>query len=118
MIGKERRGEGADGKVKALGLGDVDSRAEPLFVLFRLKFTKKKLILLLAIVAFVVLLNVRMVEGLEANRCLAILIFSTILWATEVCFTLLGSGWCSFSTRLSRYLLRPWPYRFWWFVYE
>ncbi|KAG8694010.1 low-affinity phosphate transporter, partial [Ceratobasidium sp. 394] len=83
MIGKERRGEGADGQVKALGLGHADSRAAPLFTLFGLKFTKKKAFLLLAIVIFMVLLNVRMVEGKEANRCLAILIFATILWATE-----------------------------------
>ncbi|CAE6410137.1 unnamed protein product [Rhizoctonia solani] len=83
MIGRERRGEGADGRVKALGLGDVDSQAEPLLTVFGLKLTKRKLVLLLAILLFAVLLNVRMVEGREANRCLAILIFATILWATE-----------------------------------
>ncbi|KAF8606653.1 SPX-domain-containing protein [Ceratobasidium sp. AG-I] len=83
MIGKERRGEGADGRVKALGLGHSDSRSEPLFSAFGLKFTKRKLYLLLAIIVFVVLLNLQLVEGEEANRCLAILIFSTILWATE-----------------------------------
>jgi phosphate transporter len=84
MIGKERRGEGADGQVKALGLGHTDSHASPLFTLFGLKFTKKKVFLSLAVVVFTALLNVQMVEGQEANRCLAILIFSTILWATEV----------------------------------
>jgi phosphate transporter len=84
MIGRERRGEGADGRVKALGLGHVDSQAEPLLTVFGLKLTKRKLVLLLAILLFVVLLNVRMVDGKEANRCLAILIFATILWATEV----------------------------------
>ncbi|CAE6454918.1 unnamed protein product [Rhizoctonia solani] len=83
MIGRERRGEGADGRVKALGLGHVDSQAEPLLIVFGLKLTKRKLVLLLAILLFVVLLNVRMVDGKEANRCLAILIFATILWATE-----------------------------------
>lgn len=85
MIGKERRGEGADGRVKALGLGHVDSRADPLFVLFGLKFTKRKTLLVLSIALFIALLNVEMVKGREANRCLAILIFATILWATEVC---------------------------------
>ncbi|KAF8754114.1 Sodium:sulfate symporter transmembrane region [Rhizoctonia solani] len=83
MIGRERRGEGADGRVKALGLGHVDSQAEPLLTAFGLKLTKRKLVLLLAILLFVVLLNVHMVEGKEANRCLAILIFATVLWATE-----------------------------------
>ncbi|CUA70486.1 putative transporter C3B8,04c [Schizosaccharomyces pombe 972h-] [Rhizoctonia solani] len=83
MIGKERRGEGADGRVKALGLGHVDSQAEPLLTVYGLKLTKRKLVLLLTIVLFVTLLNIRMVEGKEANRCLAILIFATILWATE-----------------------------------
>ncbi|ELU40344.1 phosphate permease [Rhizoctonia solani AG-1 IA] len=34
MIGRERRGEGADGRVKALGLGHVDSQAEPLLTAF------------------------------------------------------------------------------------
>lgn len=84
MIGRERRGEGADGRVKALGLGHVDSSANPLFVLFGLKFTKKKILLVVAIITFIALLNVQMVQGREANRCLAILIFATILWATEV----------------------------------
>jgi phosphate transporter len=87
MIGKERRGEGADGRVKALGLGHVDSQADPLFVLFGLKFTRRKTFLVIAIILFVVLLNIQMVEGREANRCLAILIFATTLWATEVRMT-------------------------------
>ncbi|KAG8689433.1 low-affinity phosphate transporter, partial [Ceratobasidium sp. 395] len=83
MIGRERRGEGTDGKVKALGLGHADSHTTPLFTLFGLKFTKKKAILLLAVLVFMILLNLQMVEGKEANRCLAVLIFATILWATE-----------------------------------
>ncbi|QRV89762.1 transport protein [Ceratobasidium sp. AG-Ba] len=83
MIGRERRGEGADGQVKALGFGHSDSHTNPIFTLFGLKFTKRKLYLVLAIVVFVVLLNLSMVEGKEANRCLAILGFATILWATE-----------------------------------
>ncbi|KAJ1307545.1 hypothetical protein OPQ81_001642 [Rhizoctonia solani] len=83
MIGKERRGEGTDGRVKALGFGHADSQAEPLLTIYGLKLTKRKLILLFAIALFVALLNVHMVEGKEANRCLAILIFATVLWATE-----------------------------------
>ncbi|QRV75068.1 transport protein [Ceratobasidium sp. AG-Ba] len=83
MIGRERRGEGADGQVKALGFGHSDSHTNPIFTLFGLKFTKRKLYLVLAIAVFVVLLNLSMVEGKEANRCLAILGFATILWATE-----------------------------------
>ncbi|KAH9918924.1 SPX domain-containing protein [Epithele typhae] len=49
----------------------------------RVKLTSKKLCLVIAVVIFLVLLNVQIVDGVEANKCLAILVFATILWATE-----------------------------------
>ncbi|KAJ2984947.1 hypothetical protein NUW54_g10318 [Trametes sanguinea] len=49
----------------------------------RVKLTTKMLSALVAIAVFLVLLNVQVVEGEEANKCLAILVFATILWATE-----------------------------------
>lgn len=50
----------------------------------RVKITKKRISLAVAAVVFTVLLNVQVVEGEEANRCFAVLVFSTIMWATEV----------------------------------
>jgi phosphate transporter len=45
---------------------------------------KKVVSALVAVAAGVTLLNVKVVEGGEANRCFAILVFCTIMWATEV----------------------------------
>ncbi|KAJ7623924.1 SPX domain-containing protein [Mycena polygramma] len=49
----------------------------------RVRVTRKKLALLASIGAFVALLNTQTVEGAEANRCYAVLMFCTLLWATE-----------------------------------
>jgi phosphate transporter len=49
-----------------------------------IEVSKRLLSLLVAIAVFAVLLAVPTVEGGAASRCLAILIFSTILWASEV----------------------------------
>lgn len=87
MIANERRGDGEVGGVRALGgslvieeengLLDVQTPAG------HFKLRKKHFALVVSIVTFIVLLNVQVVEGLEANRCFAILIVATILWATE-----------------------------------
>jgi phosphate transporter len=50
----------------------------------RIKVTKKVVSVIVALATLVILLNVQVVDGVEANRCLAILAFATILWATEV----------------------------------
>jgi phosphate transporter len=50
----------------------------------RFRLTRRKIAMVCALAVFVVFLSVRIVEGVEANRCLAILVFSTVLWATEV----------------------------------
>jgi phosphate transporter len=41
-------------------------------------------------VVFATLLNVQTVKGEEANRCFVVLVFATLLWATEVCQTFLS----------------------------
>lgn len=48
-----------------------------------LKLTKKTVLLTVALVVFITLLKMDIVAGEEANKCFAILVFSTILWATE-----------------------------------
>ena len=89
MIGKERRGE-RDGQVKNLvPASAVNDDSPPLAriptPLGGIKVTGKRISLLLALSAFIILLNVKTVDGPEASRCLAIFVFATILWATEVC---------------------------------
>ncbi|KDQ58975.1 hypothetical protein JAAARDRAFT_68566 [Jaapia argillacea MUCL 33604] len=87
MIGQTRRGEtnGEQGFVGAPVLQvepdqGLVSVATPVG---RLKLTSGVLYLVIAIVVFITLLNFQTVEGVAANRCFAILVFSTILWATE-----------------------------------
>lgn len=87
MIGHARRGEGEPGTVRALGgtlvvepekgLLDVETPAG------RIKLTSKQLCFAISLVVFIVFLNVNAVDGEAANRCLAILVFATLLWATE-----------------------------------
>ncbi|KAJ3993371.1 SPX domain-containing protein [Lentinula boryana] len=85
MIGRERRGEGPASNT--LGAILVKKPQPGLFAistpLGSLSITRKLLYLIIALVVLVVLLNVVIVEGLEANRCFAVLVFCTILWATE-----------------------------------
>lgn len=51
---------------------------------FRLK--RKRIALIVAIIVFIALMNTDIIkDGPEANKCFAILIFSTIMWASEVC---------------------------------
>ena len=50
------------------------------------KLKRKRVALIVAITAFIILMNRSVVkDGPEANKCFAILIFSTIMWASEVC---------------------------------
>lgn len=87
MIGKERRGEN-DGQLKAIGATLVKEDESGLLDVStpvgRFRLTKKKISLVVAVGLFITLLNVQTVEGEEANRCFAILMFSTVMWATEV----------------------------------
>ena len=86
MIGNARRGATEDspaalGGTLVLepekGLLDVKTKAG------HLRLTMKHVYLLVSLVVFVILLNVQAVEGVEASRCLAVLVFATIMWATE-----------------------------------
>ncbi|TRM57048.1 SPX domain-containing protein, partial [Schizophyllum amplum] len=87
MIGRARRGEGED--QKAMGAVLVKEPAPPLFTINlarcfgRARTSENMLSTSAALAVFVALLNTQTVDGEEANRCFAILIFATILWATE-----------------------------------
>ena len=85
MINQARRGEDSNGihfggsliVEPEKGLLNVQTPAG------RIKITTKKVYLLLAVAVFAALLNIQVVDGVEANKCFAILVFATILWATE-----------------------------------
>ncbi|EMD33375.1 hypothetical protein CERSUDRAFT_117988 [Gelatoporia subvermispora B] len=86
MIGQARRGEAAEGLT--VGGGSLVIEPEKAAVDVRTRFGQIRVTLgqvyaLVAVVVFVVLLNVQVVQGAEANRCFAILVLATILWATE-----------------------------------
>lgn len=49
-----------------------------------LRYEKKKLFILLGLAIFIALLKCSIIEGIEANNCFAILVFATVLWASEV----------------------------------
>lgn len=99
MIGNARRGEqhalgsGIGGAGTAVG-GPLGSLALPSELetglvqlptpVGRFRLTRRKIYLLVAVIVFIILLNVRTLEAVEANNCFAILLFATILWATEV----------------------------------
>ncbi|KAF5345994.1 hypothetical protein D9758_013862 [Tetrapyrgos nigripes] len=85
MIAQERRGElsAAGGLGATLVKEPVPALLSIPTPLGTLRVTKRLLYLAIALLVFVVLLNVQVVDGREANRCFAILIFCTILWATE-----------------------------------
>jgi phosphate transporter len=84
MIGRERRGEGGT----PLG-APVDTTEEKAFEVRtrvgRFRFSRRKAWVVLSVFIFSILLNVQTVQEEEANRCFAVLIFVTLLWATEVC---------------------------------
>ncbi|KAI0750174.1 Sodium/sulfate symporter, partial [Daedaleopsis nitida] len=85
MINHARRGE--DGGIMAMGGSLIVEPEKGLLNVQtpagRIKLTTKQLYLLVAVVVFFVLLNVQVVPGVEANKCFAILVFATIMWATE-----------------------------------
>jgi len=87
MIGRERRGE-ADGHLETVGgTLAVQQEAEAVQIstpLGRLKLKRRHIWKVIAVAVFLALLRVQSVDGDEANRCFAILVFATIFWATEV----------------------------------
>lgn len=111
MIGRQRRGE--DSTQGVLGATLVQE-PEPTVVdiptpVGRFKITKRLIFKVAALVVFILLLNVQVVKGGEANRCFAILTFCTILWATEVkgfCCSSCFSFFLYKSNRLFRFSWR------------
>ncbi|EIN03935.1 Sodium/sulfate symporter [Punctularia strigosozonata HHB-11173 SS5] len=80
MINQARRG-GDDG----VGHPTIVADEKPSAVVSvgKLQVSKKMIAAAISVLVGLVLLNVQVVEGVAANRCLAILVFSTIMWATE-----------------------------------
>lgn len=88
MIGQERRGEIGDGGIKGVGIPAVNERKRALFRVHtrwgRFRVTKRIFFLTIGLVVFFTLLNVKVLDRVEANNCMAVLAFATVLWATEV----------------------------------
>ena len=88
MIGQERRGEIGDGGIKGVGIPAVSERRRALFRVHTrwgtVRVTRRIFFLTIGLAVFVTLLNVKVLDAVEANNCLAILTFATVLWATEV----------------------------------
>lgn len=86
MIGQERRGEGS--RMDLGGATLVKDPEKPLVNIptpvGRFKITSKLIWGTIASVAFIVLLNMDIFQAEEAKNCFAILVFCTILWASEV----------------------------------
>ncbi|KAF5379679.1 hypothetical protein D9615_005804 [Tricholomella constricta] len=85
MIAQQRRGEVED---EPMTIGALYKKPGPglFFIptpLGTIRVTKKMIYKIIAGIIFVTLLNVPVVEGVQANRCFAILMFCTFLWATE-----------------------------------
>lgn len=85
MIGQERRGEGS--RMDLGGATLVKDPEKPLVNIptpvGRFKITSKLIWGTIASVAFIVLLNMDIFQAEEAKNCFAILVFCTILWASE-----------------------------------
>jgi len=111
MIGQERRGEGS--RMDLGGATLVKDPEKPLVNIptpvGRFKITSKLIWGTVASVAFVVLLNMNIFQAEEAKNCLAILVFCTILWASEVSWiqAVLSSCRLYLHFRLYLFLLRP-----------
>jgi hypothetical protein len=102
MIAQERRGhtEGEPTAIASL----LKKPGPGLFYIGtpvgKIRVTKKMLWKITSGALFVLLLNVDLVDGVEANRCFAILVFCTILWASEVSF-----WWRWYAVLILRYFL-------------
>ncbi|KAF5326950.1 hypothetical protein D9619_005042 [Psilocybe cf. subviscida] len=85
MIGRERRGE--DVSDDGAGATLIQEPKAPLFdiktPLGHIRLTKRNLWKMIAAAVLVLFTNIQVVEGKEANRCFAILMFCTVLWASE-----------------------------------
>ncbi|KAG6888170.1 hypothetical protein C0992_009446 [Termitomyces sp. T32_za158] len=85
MIAQQRRGD-VEGEPLTIGALLKPPGPGLFFVstpLGTIRVTKKMIYKIIAGIIFVTLLNVQVLETLEANRCFAILMLCTFLWATE-----------------------------------
>jgi len=85
MIAQQRRGD----EEEPTAIGALLKEPGPgLFLvptpLGTVRVTRKMIYKVIAALLLVVLLNVEVVGKKEANRCFAVLVFCTFLWATEV----------------------------------
>lgn len=88
MIGKARRGDQNDHTQPLGALTKEDEQSTDALVSLPrtcggIALTKKHLFLTIAVAAFALLLGVQPLEAVETSHCLAVLVFATILWATE-----------------------------------
>lgn len=109
MINQARRGE--DGGRIAMGGSLVVEPEKGLLNVQtpagRVKLTTKQLYLVAAVAVFFVLLNLDVVDGEEANKCFAILVFATILWATEAIPLFVTSTFIPFLLVVLRVIRSP-----------
>lgn len=88
MIGQERRGEIGDGEVKAIGEPPSKEEKQALANIHTrwgvLKIRRRMVSSAIAVSVFIALLLNPVLDREEPSNCFAILIFATILWATEV----------------------------------
>ena len=95
MIGKARRGDQSD-HPQALGaLAQEEKQSTDVLVSLPRNFggftlTKKQFFLTIAVATFAVLLAIQPLDTVESSHCLAVLVFATILWATEVIYIAVG----------------------------
>lgn len=101
MIGRERRGEGAAHDLTGATLvhGSESALADIPTPVGRFRITKRRIAMLSAVAVLVLLLNVPILKEQAPNRCLAILSFCTVLWATEVRHAV-GHGYSRLTTRV------------------
>lgn len=85
MIGRERRGEGDPVLDGAVVVKEPEKTVYDVPTpVGSFKITRRKIYKVLALVIFVILLNIKIFEEKAANNCFAILSLCTVLWATEV----------------------------------
>ncbi|KAI9456787.1 SPX-domain-containing protein [Russula earlei] len=82
MIGRERRGEGGTPLGAPVGIAE-EKAFEVHTRVGRIRLSRRNAWIIFSTLSFAILLNVQTVEGEEANACFAVLVFATLLWATE-----------------------------------
>lgn len=85
MIGQERRSQGLGIKSNANGTPEAKEISTPVgMVNVSPFFTRSAIILIVAFAVLIALVNAPIFAEIEERNCLALLVFVSILWATEV----------------------------------